>query len=95
MTGTTTGSDRTVNTDLGPVPAHELGTVAVHEALLSVVPGAEHAPDIVIDRTEVFGILARKLTDFRDHTEPLSRPSTSYLCPSRNHCLSDVLGPRA
>ena len=29
-----------VNTVLGPVPADELGVVAVHEALLSVVPGA-------------------------------------------------------
>jgi phosphotriesterase-related protein len=32
----------TVNTVLGPVPADSLGVVAVHEALLSVVPGAEH-----------------------------------------------------
>ena len=67
MTDTTTGSNRTVNTVLGSVSAHELGTVAVHEALFSVVPGAEHAFDITIDRAEVFAILARKLTAFRDH----------------------------
>jgi phosphotriesterase-related protein len=57
----------TVNTVLGPVRADELGVVSVHEALLSVVPGAEHAYDITIDRAEIFQILARKLTDFREH----------------------------
>jgi phosphotriesterase-related protein len=53
-----------VNTVLGPVPADQLGVVAVHEALLSVVPGAEHAYDITIDRAEIFETLARKLADF-------------------------------
>ena len=57
----------TVNTVLGPVPASELGVVAVHEALLSVVPGAQYAPDISMDRAEIFAILAGKLHDFRDH----------------------------
>ena len=57
----------TVNTVLGPVPAAELGTVAVHESLLFVVPGAEYAPDISMDRAEIFEALARKLTDFRNH----------------------------
>lgn len=56
-----------VNTVLGPVPADELGVVSVHEALLSVVPGAEHAFDVRIDRAEVFEILAAKLRDFRAH----------------------------
>ncbi|MEO3788030.1 phosphotriesterase [Actinocorallia sp. B10E7] len=56
-----------VNTVLGPVPAQELGVVAVHEALLSVVPGAEHAFDITIDRAEIFETLAEKLEDFRRH----------------------------
>lgn len=60
------GKTATVNTVLGPVPAHELGVTAVHEALLSVVPGAEHAFDISMDRAEIFGILAKKLTDFRE-----------------------------
>ncbi|NKQ51848.1 phosphotriesterase [Amycolatopsis sp. K13G38] len=55
-----------MNTVLGPVPAHELGIVAVHEALLSVLPGAEHAFDITIDRAEIFGTLAAKLRDFRE-----------------------------
>jgi phosphotriesterase-related protein len=66
MTDTTTAPHKTVNTVLGPIPAHELGVVAVHEALLSVVPGAQYAPDITMDRAEIFGILAGKLTDFRD-----------------------------
>ncbi|MGW7566755.1 phosphotriesterase family protein [Streptomyces tendae] len=57
----------TVNTVLGPVPADELGVVSVHEALLSVVPGAEYAFDVTIDRAEVFETLAAKLTDFRAH----------------------------
>ncbi|MEZ7125611.1 phosphotriesterase [Nonomuraea sp. AD125B] len=56
-----------VNTVLGPVPADGLGVVAVHEALLSVLPGAEHAFDITVDRAEIFEILARKLADFRAH----------------------------
>src|SRR3954470_10636183 len=55
-----------VKTVLGPVPAHDLGVVAVHEALLSVVPGAEHAYDIPFDRAEIFEILSRKLTAFRE-----------------------------
>ncbi|KAE8765753.1 phosphotriesterase [Georgenia thermotolerans] len=65
MTDTTTAASKTVNTVLGPVPAEDLGVVAVHEALLSVVPGAEHAYDITIDRAEIFEVLATKLTDFR------------------------------
>ncbi|MFB7529253.1 phosphotriesterase [Streptomyces sp. NPDC056178] len=57
----------TVNTVLGPVPTEELGVVSVHEALLSVVPGAEYAFDIAIDRAEIFETLAAKLKDFRAH----------------------------
>jgi phosphotriesterase-related protein len=67
MTDPTTVTSRTVNTVLGPVPADELGVVSVHEALLSVVPGAEHAYDITMDRAEIFEVLAQKLTDFRNH----------------------------
>ena len=67
MTDTTTAPHPTANTVLGPVPAHELGVVAVHEALLSVVPGAQYAPDISMDRAEIFEVLAGKLTDFREH----------------------------
>lgn len=58
---------KTVNTVLGPVPADDLGVVSVHEALLSVVPGAEYAFDITIDRADVFGTLAAKLKRFRAH----------------------------
>lgn len=65
MTGAQTA--RTVNTVLGPVPADDLGIVAVHEALLSVIPGAEHAFDVTLDRPEIFEALAKKLTDFRNH----------------------------
>lgn len=57
----------TVNTVLGPVPTEELGVVSVHEALLSVVPGAEYAFDITIDRAEIFEALAAKLKEFRAH----------------------------
>ncbi|MFE5393387.1 phosphotriesterase [Streptomyces sp. NPDC056568] len=57
----------TVNTVLGPVSAAELGVVSVHEALLSVVPGAEHAHDITFDRAEIFETLAAKLNDFKAH----------------------------
>ena len=64
---TKTPAGRTVNTVLGPVPDSELGVVAVHEALLSVLPGAQYAPDITMDRAEIFETLAAKLKDFRDH----------------------------
>ncbi|WP_129842889.1 phosphotriesterase [Streptomyces sp. RFCAC02] len=57
----------TVNTVLGAVPADELGVVSVHEALLSVLPGAEHAYDITLDRAEIFETLAARLRDFRAH----------------------------
>lgn len=63
MTATTS----TVNTVLGPVAADELGVVSVHEALLSVVPGAEYAFDIRLDRAEIFAALAARLTEFREH----------------------------
>ena len=53
-----TGRPGTVHTVLGPVPAEDLGVVAMHEALLSVVPGAEYASDITIDRAEIFDALA-------------------------------------
>ncbi|PZH17427.1 aryldialkylphosphatase [Streptomyces sp. NTH33] len=61
------GKNNTVNTVLGPVPAEDLGVVSVHEALLSVVPGAEYAFDITIDRAEIFETIAAKLKDFRAH----------------------------
>lgn len=70
---TTTGQDMAqgsaadvVNTVLGPIAASELGVVAVHEALLSVLPGAQYAPDISMDRVEIFAALAAKLADFRE-----------------------------
>jgi len=62
-----TGRPGTVHTVLGRVPSEDLGVVAMHEALLSVVPGAQYAPDITIDRAEIFDALAAKLTDFRGH----------------------------
>ena len=65
MTDTTSVNSTTVNTVLGPVPAADLGVVSVHEALLSVVPGAEHAYDITIDRAEIFETLPAKLTAFQ------------------------------
>lgn len=67
MTGHRVAENDTVNTVLGPVAADALGAVAVHESLLSVLPGAEHAFDVRIDRAEVFEVLAGKLRDFRAH----------------------------
>ena len=55
----------TVHTVLGPVGAEDLGVVSVHEALLSVVPGAQYAYDVTIDRAEIFETLAAKLTVFQ------------------------------
>lgn len=55
----------TVDTVLGPIDATDLGVVAVHEALLSVLPGAQYAFDVEIDRAEVFAQLAARLADFR------------------------------
>lgn len=57
--------DSVVNTVLGPVAADELGAVAIHESLLSVVPGAQYAFDISLDQAEVFAVLAGKLRAFR------------------------------
>ena len=54
-----------VLTVLGPIPATELGKVLINETLLSVYPGAEYAPEITIDRSEIFGILKNKLLDFK------------------------------
>jgi len=65
MPGATTTTRTTVWTVLGPVPAADLGVVAVHEALLSVVPGAEHAFDVPFDRAEIFDTLAGRLRAFR------------------------------
>lgn len=67
VTGAQAAKSNAVNTVLGPVPADQLGVVAVHEALLSVVPGAEYAFDISLDRAEIYQALANKLTDFRNH----------------------------
>lgn len=55
-----------VNTVLGPIPADQLGYTEVHTSLLSVVPGAEYAPDITINRAEIFEILRDKLTAFHN-----------------------------
>ncbi|MFF0815165.1 phosphotriesterase [Rhodococcus sp. NPDC003318] len=67
MSGSPTAEGNTVHTVLGPVPADELGVVSVHEALLSVVPGAQYAFDVTIDRAEIFEILAAELTEFRNN----------------------------
>lgn len=53
-----------VNTVLGPVAPEDLGVVAMHAALLSVVPGAQYAFDVDIDRAEIFEILKGKLEAF-------------------------------
>ncbi|MFS0780162.1 phosphotriesterase [Bacillus sp. 1P06AnD] len=58
-------SPAVARTVLGLVPAQELGVVLIHESLLSVVPGAEYAPEINMDKSEIFEVLKRKLNDFR------------------------------
>lgn len=55
----------TVNTVLGPVPAGDLGVMAVHEALLSVLPGAQYSPFISMDRAEIYEVLEAKVLAFR------------------------------
>lgn len=62
----TNSTGATVNTVLGPVPGESLGVVAMHEALLSVVPGAQYAPDISIDRAEIFEVLQAVLLRFKE-----------------------------
>jgi phosphotriesterase-related protein len=54
-----------VNTVLGPVDAADLGVTLVRESLLYVVPGAQYAYDIHIDRSEVFEAVAAKLAEFK------------------------------
>ena len=65
MNKQTPPASASVNTVLGPVAIESLGVIATHEALLSVLPGAQYAPDISMDRAEIFEILAAKLNDFR------------------------------
>ncbi|WP_111495262.1 phosphotriesterase family protein [Marinobacter bohaiensis] len=54
-----------VNTVLGPVDASQLGVTLLSESLLNVLPGAQYAYDIKIDRAEVFEALEEKLTAFK------------------------------
>lgn len=54
-----------VNTVLGPVDARELGVTLVSESLMYVLPGAQYAYDIKIDRAEVFDSIASKLRGFK------------------------------
>lgn len=59
------GDAVTVNTVLGPVDASQLGVTLLSESLMYVLPGAQYAYDIKIDRAEVFEALAAKLTAFK------------------------------
>lgn len=54
-----------VNTVLGPVDATQLGITLVSESLMYVLPGAQYAYDIKIDRAEVFDAIAAKLVEFK------------------------------
>ncbi len=54
-----------VNTVLGPLDAKQLGITLVSESLMYVLPGAQYAYDIRIDRADVFDALAAKLTEFK------------------------------
>jgi phosphotriesterase-related protein len=53
-----------VNTVLGPIEPSALGVTAIHEALLSVVPGAQYAHDISMDRSEIYDAIAPRLERF-------------------------------
>lgn len=55
----------TVNTVLGRVDAGQLGVTLLSESLLYVLPGAQYAHDIRIDRAEVFDAIAAKLAAFK------------------------------
>ncbi|MER2191725.1 MAG: phosphotriesterase [Solibacillus sp.] len=57
-------TQQVVRTVLGPVPANDLGRVLIHETLLSVFPGAELAPDVVMDKSKIFDRLKEKLQEF-------------------------------
>ncbi len=59
------GTSPSVNTVLGPVDARQLGVTLLSESLLYVLPGAEYAYDIKIDRAEIFDTLAAKLGAFK------------------------------
>ena len=54
-----------VNTVLGPVEARQLGVTLVSESLMYVLPGAQYAYDIKIDRADVFDTIAAKLAAFK------------------------------
>ncbi|RHW32366.1 phosphotriesterase [Lysinibacillus yapensis] len=54
-----------VLTVLGPISAQELGVVLIHESLLSVLPGAELAPEVDMDTSEIFAALKSQLLAFR------------------------------
>lgn len=54
-----------VNTVLGPVATADLGVVAVREVLRAVLPGAQYAFDVDLDRSAAFRKIADKLTAFK------------------------------
>lgn len=53
-----------VNTVLGSIEPSAVGVTAIHEALLSVVPGAQYAHDISMDRSEIYDAIAPRLERF-------------------------------
>lgn len=55
-----------VNTVLGPVDSGQLGVTLISESLMYVLPGAQYAYDIHIDRAACFDIIAARLTQFRE-----------------------------
>lgn len=65
MSGEENNTLNMVHTVLGKVPASELGRVLIHESLLSVMPGAEFAPEVHMDQSEIFEVLKQKLTEYR------------------------------
>lgn len=54
-----------INTVLGPVEGSQLGITLLSESLMNVLPGAQYAYDIKIDRADVFDALEAKLLAFK------------------------------
>lgn len=52
-------------TVLGPVNVEDLGRVLMQNTLLSIYPGAELAPDVQIDRSDIFESLKEQLFEIR------------------------------
>lgn len=60
-----TENNLVARTVLGPVAVENLGRVLMQNTLLSIYPGAELAPDVHIDRSDIFESLKEQLFEIR------------------------------